>query len=92
MRYWTYRWWGTNTWSMSNFPSTSRPTQAWRTLRGTLRDQRSLARELASYRTTADVDDLLAALDRDDSQQAEQIRTILTQNLQDRRGRHQFAS
>jgi hypothetical protein len=84
---------------MSNFPSTSRSTQAWRTLRDTLRnrlesrrDQRSLARELASYRTTAEVDDLLAALHRDDSQQAEQIRTILTQNMQDRRGRHQFAS
>jgi hypothetical protein len=84
---------------MNNFPSTSGPAQAWRTLRSTLRDrldtrreQRTLARELASYRTTAEVDDLLAALSRDDSGQAEHIRTILTQNLQDRRERHQLAS
>ncbi len=45
------------------------------------RDYRALANELASYNTRSEVDDLLAALDNDQTVEAEQIRTILSRNL-----------
>jgi len=46
------------------------------------RAHRSLQRELAAYSTRAEVDDLLAALDGDDSAEAQKIRHILAVNLQ----------
>jgi hypothetical protein len=44
--------------------------------------RRALEADLASYRSPAEIDDLLAALERaDDSPVTEQIRTILYSNL-----------
>ena len=45
------------------------------------RDYRALASDLASYSTRAEIDDLLAVLDSDDSIEALQIRTILMRNM-----------
>jgi len=41
----------------------------------------ALRRDLASYATADEIHDLLAAVGRNDSQDAEQVRTILLQNL-----------
>jgi hypothetical protein len=43
-------------------------------------DYRTLERELASYATQAEVDDLLASLSRYDDPEAEMARDILTRN------------
>lgn len=44
--------------------------------------RRALEADLASYRTPAEIDDLLAALERaEDAPSTEQIRTILYSNL-----------
>ena len=55
---------------------------------------RNLERDLASYRTPSEVNDLLAAIDRqgDDSPQAEQVRAILARNLTDYRRGQRIAS
>lgn len=45
------------------------------------REYRALSRELASYTTRSDVDDLLAAVDRQGSPGGEQIREILNRNV-----------
>lgn len=69
--------------------TTSTPVQRlWVGIADELRERRrdraarvALRRELATYNTPAEVDDLLGALpDRDDSA-AEEIRSILTSNL-----------
>lgn len=73
----------------------SRPRQFLAEVRDELRERRevraerrALERELAVYRTRAEVDDLLAALQDHEGAEAEEIREILTtQNL-----RHQLAS
>ncbi len=52
-------------------------------------ERRELQRELFSYDTPAQVDDLLAALEGRDDAAAEEIRTILSNNLS-RRGRIGF--
>jgi len=64
-------------------------TQLWTGLRDELRTRRqaraahrTLELELATYTTPNDVDDLLAALRDEDSASAEEIRNILTRNLQ----------
>jgi predicted MarR family transcription regulator len=44
--------------------------------------QRQLEQELATYTTPGEIDDLLAALDRHESPQVEQMRLILSRNLQ----------
>ena len=58
------------------------------TLRGELRERRearasheTLKRELASYQTTREVDDLLGVLAGQDGPEAQQIRDILLDNL-----------
>jgi hypothetical protein len=68
--------------------TTRRPRQVLAAVRDELRERREarrayrdLARDLASYNTRAEVDDLLAALDNDQSPEAVQIRTILSSNL-----------
>ncbi|MCW2712552.1 MAG: hypothetical protein JWP24_2746, partial [Marmoricola sp.] len=52
---------------------------------------RTLRRELASYTTRADVDDLLATIEGQENAEAEMIRSILVDNLQ-RRRTHSVAS
>ncbi len=60
-------------------------TSLWTTVRTQLRDSRdahaartALARELASYSSQADLDDLHAILDRHSDQETADIRRILT--------------
>ena len=55
-----------------------------RELRSNRRAHRQLARDLAAYSTPAEIDDLLAVIDGDDSAEAQQIRHILAVNLQRR--------
>ena len=69
-------------------------------LRDELRDRRQarvayrkLERDLAAYRTPSDIDDLLAAVDRQgDSLEAERIRAILAANLASYRRSQRLAS
>ena len=63
-----------------------------RVRRAARREQRELVRELATYSTRAEVDDLLAVIDRHESVEAEEIRTILTRNLQNNHVRRPLAS
>lgn len=44
--------------------------------------QRNLHRELTSYRTHGEVNDLLATLEREDGAEVDAMRTILTRQLQ----------
>src|SRR6476660_1292485 len=69
----------------------SRPFALLATVRDELRERRqvraahrSLERELSSYNTRAEVDDLLAVLEGQDSAEADVVRSILTRNLQQR--------
>lgn len=48
------------------------------------REYRDLARELASYTSRSDINDLMAVLDREAGPEADRIRQILNQNLQAR--------
>jgi len=73
----------------------SRSTKLWATVRDELRERRqdraeyrSLERDLASYNTRAQVDDLLSSLRPSDGPDAERIRRILARNLH----RNQLAS
>ena len=66
----------------------NRPRQLLAEVRDELRERRearrtrrSLQRELAAYSTRAEIDDLLAAIDGDDSAEAQEIRHILAVNL-----------
>ena len=68
--------------------TTSRPRQVLAAVRDEVRERRQarrdyrvLSSELASYNTRSSIDDLLAAIENDDSAQAVQIRTILMRNL-----------
>jgi hypothetical protein len=61
----------------------------WTTVKDELRERRAdraaraaLRADLAHYRTPAEIDDLLATVDAEDSPEAENIRGILTDNLQ----------
>jgi hypothetical protein len=56
------------------------------------RDYRDLARELSSYNTRADVDDLLASIAHQEGSDAELVRRILTQNLLSTSGQRPIAS
>jgi hypothetical protein len=78
--------------------STRRPLRAFAAVRDELRElrearrqYRALERELATYTTRSDVDDLMAALDREGGPEADQIREILNRNVTPRRT-HQLAS
>ena len=60
----------------------------WTTVKDELRERREaraarrqLEADLATYRTPADIEDLLASVDADDSPEAEVIRGILMDNL-----------
>jgi hypothetical protein len=55
-------------------------------------EYRALERDLASYTTHAQVDDLLAAIRDEDSLEAETIRAILGRNLLRSNANHQRAS
>ncbi len=66
----------------------SRSTQLWSTVRDELRERRqqraeyrALERDLASYNTPAEVDDLLGAIRNEEGPDAERIRRILARNL-----------
>ena len=70
----------------------SSPTSAARSLFAGLREElrarrqasvahRDLQRELAAYRTPSEILDLLTAVDRQDGDGSEQVRTILSDNL-----------
>ena len=91
---------------MKNTPSTrststavSRPRQVLAHVRDDLRERRiarrnfrALSRELASYNTRAEVDDLLAAVDNQPGAEADQIRLILHRNLARRESHRLLAS
>lgn len=47
--------------------------------------RRQLREELSTYRTEAEIWDLLAAIDRNESREADQVRSILEQNLSNMR-------
>jgi hypothetical protein len=60
----------------------------WTTVKDELRERREgrealnrLRTELDAYRTPADIDDLLASVDAEDTPEAELIRSILSENL-----------
>ena len=60
----------------------------WTTVKDELRERREnraaltrLRADLQHYRTAAEIDDLLAAVDRQDTLEAEMIRSILSENL-----------
>ncbi len=52
--------------------------------RGARAERRTLERELSVYSTRAEVDDLLASIEGEDTADADQIRSILTGNLNGR--------
>lgn len=56
----------------------------WRSYRDERHEVRALERELASYRSRRDVDDLLACASGSDHPDAELVRNILTRNPQRR--------
>jgi hypothetical protein len=63
-------------------------TTLWTTVKDELRERREgrealgrLRRDLQHYRTPAEIDDLLASVDAEDSPEAELIRSILSENL-----------
>jgi len=67
----------------------------WTTVKDELRERRAdraaraaLRADLAHYRTPAEIDDLLATVDAEDGPEAENIRGILTDNLQSYHRRH----
>ena len=60
----------------------------WTTVKDELRERRyrrealaKLRGDLEHYRTPAEIDDLLAAVDSEDTPEAEMIRSILSENL-----------
>ncbi len=60
----------------------------WTTVKDELRERRyrrealnKLRSDLEHYRSPAEIDDLLAAVDRQDTLEAEMIRSILSENL-----------
>ena len=73
----------------------SRAHVVWASVRDELRERRqaraeyrSLERDLASYNTRAEVDDLLGSIHDDEGPDAERVRQILVRNLH----RNQLAS
>ncbi len=83
----------TNTHTNQTHPTLAqRAPQAVQTLRDELRarraaraEQRRTRRELATYTTPGQIEDMLAMLDRSDAPQAEEMRTILQSNLRQHR-------
>ncbi len=72
-----------------NHSTSSRTRQLITTVRDDLRErrqvraeQRLLERQIATYATPHEIDDLLASLSRDDSVEADRMRSMLTRNMQ----------
>lgn len=70
--------------SVRRFPALVAVRDELRERRRVRAEYRSLERDLVSYTSRSDVDDLLAALGGQTGVEAEQIREILTRNLQTR--------
>jgi hypothetical protein len=78
-----------NTNANQSTTTSRRPLQLWTSVRDELRERRqtrterrSLERELSAYTTPAEIDDLLAVIENEDSLAADQVRAILGRNLQ----------
>ena len=78
-----------NTNANQSTTTSRRPLQLWTSVRDELRERRqtrterrSLERELSAYSTPAEIDDLLAVIETEDSLAADQVRAILGRNLQ----------
>ena len=78
-----------NTNANKSTTTSRRSLQLWTSVRDELRERRqtrterrSLERELSAYTTPAEIDDLLAVIENEDSLAADQVRAILGRNLQ----------
>ena len=78
-----------NTNANQSTTTSRRSLQLWTSVRDELRERRqtrterrSLERELSAYTTPAEIDDLLAVIENEDSLAADQVRAILGRNLQ----------
>jgi hypothetical protein len=74
-----------------SFPVLAGVRDELRERRAARREYRALERDLASYTSRSDVDDLLAVLDRQNGPEAERIREILNRNVTARQS-HPLAS
>ena len=78
-----------NTNANQSTTTSRRSLQLWTSVRDELRERRqtrterrALERELSAYSTPAEIDDLLAVIEGEDSPAANQVRAILGRNLQ----------
>jgi len=78
-----------NTNANKSTTTSRRSLQLWTSVRDELRERRqtrnerrALERELSAYSTPAEIDDLLAVIETEDSPAANQVRAILGRNLQ----------
>jgi hypothetical protein len=71
----------TTTGNTRRFPALAAVRDELRGRRQARAAYRALERDLASYNTRSDVDDLLAAVDNDQSPEAARIRAILARNM-----------
>lgn len=74
-----------------SFPALADVRDELRERRLARREYRALERDLASYTSRSDVDDLMAVLDHQNGPEAEQIREILNRNVRARQS-HPIAS
>ena len=77
-----------NTNANQSTTTSRRPLQLWTSVRDELRERRqtrnerrALEHDLSAYTTPAEIDDLLAVIENEDSPAAEQVRAILGRNL-----------
>src|SRR5215204_3554023 len=75
-------------WTAADHTGGMTTTALWTTIRDELRERREarealrkLRADLEHYRTPAEIDDLLASVDEEDTPEAELIRGILSENL-----------
>ncbi|MET0839156.1 MAG: hypothetical protein ABWY19_10270 [Marmoricola sp.] len=78
-----------NTNANQSTTTSRRPLQLWTSVRDELRERRqtrterrALEQELSAYNTEAEINDLLAVIEGEDSHAADQVRAILGRNLQ----------
>ena len=78
-----------NTNANKSTTTSRRSLQLWTSVRDELRERRqtrterrALERELSAYSTPAEIDDLLAVIETEDSPAANQVRAALGRNLQ----------
>lgn len=74
-----------------SFPALAGVRDELRERRLARREHRALERDLASYTSRSDVDDLMAVLDHQNGPEAEHIREILNRNVRARQS-HPIAS